>query len=84
MSTVAFIMSVYAGDRADWLAEALESMLNQEGTSVSVHVYLCADGPLTPELDQCLETFENQIYRILRFPENHGLAFALNQLIEYT
>ncbi len=81
MQNVAFIMSVYKGDRADWLGAALESMLNQTVPRENIHIYICADGSLTPELEACLKNFEGRIYRLIRLPQNRGLAFALNQLI---
>jgi len=81
MHNVAFIMSVYKGDRADWLGAALDSMLNQTVPRENIHIYICADGPLTPELDACLERFAGRIHKLVRLPENKGLAFALNQLI---
>lgn len=74
-------MSVYAGDRADWVAGALESMLNQTYPAENIHLYVCADGPLTPDLDACLERFADRIYKLIRLPENQGLAVALNRLI---
>jgi len=82
MHNVAFIMSVYAKDRADWLHEAIESMLNQTVPAEQVHVCICADGPLTPELDDCLAGFEGRIHRLIRNPVNRGLAFSLNELID--
>ncbi len=82
MRSVAFIMSVYAGDRPEWVAEALESMLHQNCPETELRIYLCADGPLTPELDVCLEEFADRIHKLVRLPENRGLAFALNRLIE--
>ena len=82
MQTVAFIISVYAGDRADWLREALESVLNQTAPPEQVHIYLCADGPLPEALDACLADFENRIHRLIRLPENRGLACALNAMID--
>lgn len=82
MPTVAFIISVYAGDRADWLREALESVLNQTVPSEQVHLAICADGPLPEALDACLAEFEHRIHRLIRLPENRGLAVALNTLID--
>lgn len=82
MPTVAFIMSVYSGDRPDWLREAIESMLNQTVPAEQVHLCICADGPLTPELDECLAEYEGRIHRLIRNPVNRGLAFSLNELID--
>ncbi len=82
MRSAAFIMSVYAGDRADWLREALESILNQAVPQEQIHIYLCADGPLPEALDACLAQFEDHIHRLIRLPENRGLAIALNRLID--
>jgi len=82
MPTVAFIISVYAGDRADWLREALESILSQTVLRERIHITICADGPLTEELDASLEEFAGLIHRLIRLPENRGLASALNCLID--
>jgi glycosyltransferase involved in cell wall biosynthesis len=79
MNKAAFIMSIYRKDRADWLRQALESMRNQ---TVPANIYLCADGPLSPELDACLDEVEPVIHRLIRFPENRGLACALNAMID--
>jgi len=79
MRNAAFIISVYAGDRADWLREALESVLSQ---TVPANIYICADGPLPEALDACLAEFEGHIYKLIRLPENRGLAVALNRLLD--
>ncbi len=81
MGNVAFIISVYAKDRVDWLREALESVLNQTVPQEQVRICICADGPLTPELDACLQEYKGSIHRLIRNPVNRGLAFSLNELI---
>jgi glycosyltransferase involved in cell wall biosynthesis len=82
MCNVAFIMSVYQGDRADWLRAALDSMLNQNIFQDHIHIYVCADGPLTPELEDCLSFFTGSIHRLIRNETNLGLAVSLNRLID--
>jgi len=82
MHSAAFIISVYAGDRVDWLREALESVLNQTVPQEQVHLYICADGPLSEALNACLEQFADRVHKLIRLPENRGLATALNRLID--
>lgn len=79
MPEAAFIMSVYRKDRPEWLREAMDSVLNQ---TVPAKLYICADGPLTAELDACLNETADRIHNLIRFEENRGLACALNAMID--
>lgn len=74
-------MSVYAGDRPGWVRAAIESMLLQTVPREQIHIYICADGPLTGELDACLDLYKENVYRLLRNESNLGLAASLNRLI---
>jgi glycosyltransferase involved in cell wall biosynthesis len=82
MSKTAFIMSVYSGDRPQWLREALESMLNQSCDGTDLRIYLCVDGPVPHELEECLSEYADRIYKLIRNESNRRLAFSLNRLIE--
>ncbi len=73
------LMSVYKNDKAEYLDAAIDSMAVQ---TVAPHDYVVVcDGPLTPELDACLEGWEERLgdtLNVVRLMENHGLGYALN------
>lgn len=76
------VMAVYHKDRAEWLKQAIESMLNQ--SVVSDDIVIVADGPLTPQLDATLQTYENaKTISLIRLQKNEGLGNALNVGIEH-
>lgn len=73
------LMSVYKNDKAEYLNLALKSMAGQ---TVKPHdfVVVC-DGPLTSELDVCLDGWQECLgdaLNIVHLSENHGLGYALN------
>lgn len=73
------LMSVYKNDKAEFLDLAIASMACQ--TARPNDIVVVCDGPLTPELDACLDKWRNELgaaMKILRLNENHGLGFALN------
>lgn len=75
------VMAVYHKDRAEWLKQAIESMLNQ--SVVSDDIVIVADGPLTPQLDATLQAYENtRAISLIRLQKNGGLGNALNVGIE--
>lgn len=73
------LMSVYRNDKAEYLDAAVASMSAQ---TVAPHDYVVVcDGPLTPELDACLEGWQRRLggaLNVVRLAENHGLGYALN------
>jgi glycosyltransferase involved in cell wall biosynthesis len=74
------LMSVYHGDKAAWLAEALDSMLAQ--TCQPKEFILMEDGPLPMEIERTLYAYEKKMGETLRrvpLPENVGLGAALNR-----
>jgi glycosyltransferase involved in cell wall biosynthesis len=77
---IAVIMSVYRGDRLDWLQQALESVLAQ--TRDDFLIFLMADGPVHPEVEAYLSALQSPRFQYLRRPENRGLAQTLNELID--
>ena len=73
------LMSVYKKDKAKYLDGAIASMVAQTARPRD-YVVVC-DGPLEPELDACLEGWQERLgaaLRVVRLPENHGLGYALN------
>ncbi len=82
MDSVAFIMSVYAGDRAEWVDQAVESILTQQcSDSINIHLYICIDGPVDAALSSCIDGRADQIYRLLKNDTASGLTCSLNRMI---
>lgn len=77
---VGILLPVYKKDNPKHFRIALESILFQ--TYNNTTVYIGCDGPLSEDLDKALSSYEyNNRIRIIRFPENRGLACVLNDLI---
>jgi glycosyltransferase involved in cell wall biosynthesis len=76
-------MSVYYKENPSYLDLALRSMFTQ--TAKPFEVVLVCDGTLTPQLDsvisQYLQTYGESL-KVVRLPQNGGLANALNQGLE--
>lgn len=73
------LMSVYKNDKAEYLDLAVASMAHQ--TVQPNDVVVVCDGPLTPELDACLDKWQKVLgtaMTVHHLDENHGLGFALN------
>lgn len=73
------LMSVYAKEKPEYLAAAIQSMLDQ--TAQTNDFVIVCDGPLTTELDTVLEKYASQnpsVLRIIRLPKNIGTGLALN------
>jgi glycosyltransferase involved in cell wall biosynthesis len=77
------LMSVYSRENPLWLAESLDSVMNQ--TLPPSEIVLVKDGPLTPALDSVLDEYA-QKFPVLRFvslDKNMGLGRALNEGLRY-
>lgn len=74
------LVSVYAGEQADRLAEALESVLVRQ-TVLPAEIVLVEDGPLTDGLQDVLRHYRQIFPHWIRvaLPENKGLGTALNE-----
>ena len=78
------LMSVYHRANPAHFQEALESMVTQ--TVVTDDFVIVCDGPLTPELDAVLETYQRrypEIFRIVRLETNVGIGKAANIGLQY-
>lgn len=74
------LMSVYAGDRADWFALALDSMLGQ--TLPPAQVVVVLDGPVSGAVRRVLAERESAhpgLLDIVPLARNQGLGPALRQ-----
>lgn len=72
------LISVYKKEKAEYLKQALQSVINQ--TLKPTEVVIVKDGILTKELDKCIGDFQKQhpkLFKILAFNENRGLGLAL-------
>ena len=78
------LMSVYAGDRADFLRRAFQSSVEQQQRRPA-EVVLVQDGPVPPDITACLDELCAQspvpVQRVV-LPENLGLARALEAGLE--
>lgn len=71
------LMAVYKNDSADFLAQALESVISN--TCRPSQVVVVKDGPVTPALDAVLQQFSSRLaLDIIPLPKNQGLGPALN------
>ncbi|MEG2075464.1 MAG: glycosyltransferase, partial [Victivallaceae bacterium] len=74
-------MSVYKNDNAEQFKNAVDSILNQ--TVIPDEVVLVVDGPIPNELDRAVNAYEaNEIFKVIRLPENGGLGNALKICVE--
>jgi len=74
------LISVYIKENPQYLDEALCSIWDQQ-TLKPGQIVLVKDGPLTEELDICINKWKqklNKILAIVELPENVGLGAALN------
>ena len=72
------LISVYKKEKAEYLKQALQSVINQ--TLKPTEIVIVKDGPLTKELDECIENFQKQhpkLFKIITFKKNRGLGLAL-------
>ena len=72
------LMSVYYKEKPDYLSLSIESILNQ--TVKPDEFIIIKDGPLTPELDEVIDTFVNMhpdLFNIITNEVNLGLGLAL-------
>src|SRR5690625_6622735 len=74
------LMSVYIKENPAFLYESIKSMLVQ--TLKPDEIVIVKDGPLTKELEDIINSFENQsseLFSVINLPTNVGLGLALNE-----
>lgn len=84
MENYSVLMSVYYKEKADYLRESIQSMLEQ--TVPPDDFVLVCDGPLNEELDEVIADYEQRfpcVFQIVRLDTNMGLGNALNIGIRY-
>lgn len=74
------LMSVYKGERPEYLHTALTSIIHQ--TLAPDDIVLVCDGPLKNSLELVIGRFDNCL-TLVRLPENRGLGKALAEGIRY-
>jgi len=72
------LMSLYFKEKAENLEAALNSILEQ--TILPNEIVIVIDGPITEELNMCLDYYKNKVhklFKIIQLEENQGLGKAL-------
>ncbi|MGC8121851.1 glycosyltransferase [Marinobacter sp. VGCF2001] len=77
---IAVLMPVYTGDKPSQVVEAISSILAQ--TYSNFILFVGCDGPLAADVANAVAKFNDERLRVVRFPENRGLAHTLNSLID--
>lgn len=83
MTQFSVLLSVYAKEHPEYLAEAIDSVYNQ--TLPPTEVVLVEDGELTEELNNTIDQASNSYsnLKIVKLPVHHGLAYALNEGLKH-
>lgn len=76
---LAVIMSVYKGDKAEYVKQSIDSLLNQIYTNFDI--YLQYDGIIPNDIDNIIKKISDERLIIRERNENMGLAFSLNELL---
>ncbi|MBY8189927.1 glycosyltransferase [Vibrio fluvialis] len=79
--SVAVLMSVYHGDKPQYVNKSIDSVLEQR--TVNVFIIIQVDGPIGSELRETLMRYQHYSNIVLEFhSENLGLAHRLNESID--
>ena len=84
MGSYSVLMSVYHKADPAFFRTALESLVNQ--TVLSNDIVIVCDGPLTPQLDEVLDNYQQQypdIFHIVRLKQNVGIGAAANEGLKH-
>jgi glycosyltransferase involved in cell wall biosynthesis len=79
MADLAIIMSVYKNDKLKYVAESIQSILNQ--TFDKFDYFIIFDGPVSSEIDNYIKALNDSRISLSLIDLNCGLAKALNYLI---
>mgnify|MGYP006281125773 CR=1 FL=1 len=80
--SVAVLLPVYRGDRAEHFHAALTSIEEQVDCEEPIHIYLGVDGPVGDAIDAVIERHSDYLHTIVRHPDNIGPTRNLNSLLE--
>lgn len=78
------LMSVYAGERADYLDQSLQSILQQGAQPAEI--VLVEDGPLHADLECVIEQYKKlwgNVLKLVPLAQNLGLGAALNEGLKH-
>ena len=83
MIKVAYILSLYDGEKPSYFVRAMESILNQVvEPNVVIRIYVGVDGEINDSLKKVLETYKNKYYKLIESTENIGQGAMLNIIIK--
>lgn len=80
MEKYSVLMSIYQKEKVEYFKMSVDSMLKQ--TILPDEIVIVEDGPLTKELYEAIEDYQNHyplIFRIVKLEKNCGLGAALNE-----
>ncbi|MCR9083094.1 MAG: glycosyltransferase, partial [Cyclobacteriaceae bacterium] len=76
------LISIYFREKPENLQLAFQSLVDQ--TLQADEIILVKDGPLTPELDQMIISFQDLLpLKLVVLPENKSLGYALNEGLKH-
>lgn len=76
------LMSVYSGEKIEYLVRALQSLLDQ--ALRADELVLVEDGPIDTKMEEVIEFFSGKLnIHSVRLPVNSGLAIALNEGLKH-
>jgi glycosyltransferase involved in cell wall biosynthesis len=80
---IAVVMSVYAGDKLEYLIEALESLYGQLYNNFDIFIQI--DGKVSSKIELYLdcEFIKKRIFFLNKRQENKGLAYSLNEILKF-
>lgn len=82
MIKCAFIITVYRNDELNFFREAIFSIKRQSYGFDKINIYLGIDGVLNSGVQNFINNNPDLFYKVIINPNNRGLAFTLNRLID--
>ncbi|WP_077154949.1 glycosyltransferase [Bacteroides bouchesdurhonensis] len=79
MQRLYILESVYKNDKANHLKDALDSIFSQSYGDFKLLLFV--DGPISDMLWNVINSYTDERFEVINSLQNHGLAFALNQML---